>query len=196
MVNQGQPPWHDPPAGRESPDSIDVPSISDIVTHVFAMLITTLLSAMPSDRPLASIRSQAWPLAFTLLLSVATGGCSRQPVESAATADSDSSAEVASGPVEVIIRSADGEFRHRFEDVAAGTTLAEVMSRVDEPVVKIVGSGATTFVESIGESGTTGGTGWSYSVDGEWGDRSIGVYPLTPPAEVVWTHGTFAENAP
>lgn len=108
---------------------------------------------------------------------------------SGSTAPIDRSAsDVERGTVTVVIEMGEQTIRREVEAVPAGTTLAQVMAEISDPPVKITGSGAMTFIESIGELGTTAGKGWLFEVDGQRADRGAGVYELTPPAEVRWWH--------
>lgn len=125
------------------------------------------------------------PLLLAFLLAVGLSGCSRSttPKPEAVAAEP--------GLVTVVIEIGGQEIRHELEEVKPGTTIAEVMSRIDEPAIKIIGSGSTAFVDSIGELGTSAGLGWTFRVNGEWADRGVGTYALEPPAEIRWTHSTF-----
>lgn len=100
------------------------------------------------------------------------------------------------GPVTVVIELGDESKSQRFDEVQPGTTIAELMAQIEDPSVRLSGSGAMAFVESIGELGTDRGLGWTFRVNGEWADRGIGAYPLEPPAEIRWTHGAFESAAP
>jgi hypothetical protein len=112
------------------------------------------------------------------------GGCSR----STAPIDRSSADNVPAGPVTVVIDFGDSTVRREIESVPEGTTVAQVMTEITDPPVKLIGSGAMTFVDSIGDLGTTGGKGWTFRVDGKWADRGIGAYQLTPPALIEWSH--------
>lgn len=86
---------------------------------------------------------------------------------------------------------------HRYNEVAwkEGMTiedLLEVASNVpDGPRFIIQGAGASAFLTRIGDVANEGADGrnWTYSVNGERGDRSFAVYPLEPGDHVLWTFG-------
>jgi hypothetical protein len=118
-------------------------------------------------------------------------GCSGTAVE---VAPAKSAAPA--GTVTVVIATEDGgEIRKEIAGVASGTTIAQIMRSIEDPEIKMRGSGSTTFVESIGGIGTAEGKGWTFRVNDEWADRGVGDYTLEPPAEVRWTHGSFQEKA-
>lgn len=125
------------------------------------------------------------PLLLALALAVCVSGCSRS------TAPQPEALAAEPGIVTVVIEIGGQQIRREVEQVQPGTTIADVMSRIEEPAIKIIGSGSTAFVDSIGELGTTAGLGWTFRVNGEWADRGVGDYALEPPAEVRWSHGTF-----
>jgi len=100
------------------------------------------------------------------------------------------------GPVTVVIELGSEQKSQRFEEVQPGTTIAELMAQIEDPPIRLTGSGSMAFVESIGELGTDRGLGWTFRVNGEWADRGIGAFPLEPPAEIRWTHGAFELSAP
>ncbi len=125
------------------------------------------------------------PLLLALALAVCVSGCSRS------TAPQPEALAAEPGIVTVVIEIGGQQIRREVEQVQPGTTIADVMSRIEEPAIKIIGSGSTAFVDSIGELGTTAGLGWTFRVNGEWADRGVGDYALEPPAEIRWSHGTF-----
>lgn len=136
---------------------------------------------------------RAWSAVVVLCVGFScliASGCSRPgtPVEEATVAEL---APSQVGTITVVFKLPEGELRREIESVASGTSIAEVMAKIEDPKIEMTGSGAMTFVKSIGELGTTDGEGWSFRVDGNWADRGIGAYKLTPPATVQWTHGTF-----
>jgi len=96
--------------------------------------------------------------------------------------------------VTVVIKLGDEVVQRELEAIASGTTIDQVMAKIEQPKVVIIGSGATAFVESIGGLGTVGGKGWSYRVDDQWADRGIGVFELNPPTTIQWTYGEFSES--
>ena len=81
------------------------------------------------------------------------------------------------------------------EEVRAGTTLEAVMRRIDQIPVTIGGSGATAFVDKIGETATSGSEGWTYTVDGEFAMKGVGQTTLSPPTTVEWTFGSMRQEA-
>jgi hypothetical protein len=113
------------------------------------------------------------------------GGCSRPQSPVANVPESQA------GAITVVFILPDGEVRREMEAVAPGTSIADVMAKIDDPKIEMTGTGATAFVKSIGNLGTTDGKGWTFSVDGQWADRGIGAYALTPPATIRWKHGAF-----
>jgi hypothetical protein len=116
---------------------------------------------------------------------IAAVGCSQPP---APVVDAPVSQP---GTVTVVFAMPDGEVRRELETVAAGTTIADVLAKIDDPKIEITGTGEMAFVKSIGELGTTEGEGWTFKVDGKWADRGIGAYELSPPATIQWSHGKF-----
>lgn len=122
-----------------------------------------------------------------LLIAV---GCSRQTAPVAEVPAAEVPASQA-GTITVVFNLPEGKVRREIESVAAGTSIAELMAKIDDPKIEMTGSGAMTFVKSIGDLGTTEGKGWTFSVDGQWADRGIGAYELTPPATIQWKHGAF-----
>lgn len=125
------------------------------------------------------------PLLLAVLLAIGLCGCSPSTMpEPEAVAGEP-------GLVTVVIELEGQEIRRELEQVKPGTTIEEVMSRIDDPAIRIIGSGSTAFVDSIGELGTSAGLGWTFRVNGEWADRGVGTYALEPPAEIRWSHSTF-----
>jgi len=118
------------------------------------------------------------------------GGCSSTATPPTATE------AIKPGPVTVVIELGSEQKSHQFDEVQPGTTIAELMAQIEDPLVRLTGSGSMAFVESIGELGTDRGLGWTFRVNGEWADRGIGAFPLEPPAEIRWTHGAFESSAP
>ncbi len=97
------------------------------------------------------------------------------------------------GPVVLIFELPDGEVRQEIADVAAGTTIAQLLQQVTDPPLTITGSGAMTFVSAVGDLGTSQGEGWTFTVDDVKADRGVGSFTLAPPATIRWTHTRFAE---
>jgi len=114
-------------------------------------------------------------------------GCERAVVKQA---------PVSIGTVTVMIPVGDEMTTHVIEDVAEGTSLETVMRKIEGADIELTGSGTTALVTSIGGLTNSGGEGWTYRVDGQWADRGIGTFALTPPTTVEWKHGEFSEMEP
>lgn len=78
------------------------------------------------------------------------------------------------------------------ENVASGTSLEEVMRRVESPEIEMSGSGTTAFVSRIGELDTGGREGWTFKVDGKFSPTGVGATMLNPPTTVSWRYGDFS----
>lgn len=130
------------------------------------------------------------PLVLTVSLWVT--GCSN----STAPIDRSGASDVPTGTVTVVIDFGDKTVEREIEAVPAGTTVAQVMAEITDPPVEMTGSGAMTFVKSIGELGLAGGKGWTFSVDGQRSNQGVGSYVLSPPARVEWTHSSQRQPAP
>lgn len=78
-------------------------------------------------------------------------------------------------------------------DVAAGTSLEDVMRQVDQPEIVITGSGATAFVKSIDGVASNASRGWTFTIDDEFSNVGIGSVKLTPPQTVRWRYMTMEE---
>ena len=76
-------------------------------------------------------------------------------------------------------------------DVAAGTSLEDVMRSITAVSIEIQGSGTTAFVDRIGDQGTNTTDGWTFKVDGEFANQGIGSTTLSPPTKVTWSFGDF-----
>lgn len=158
-------------------------------------LMRLLLPLMGRAAALSSPRKPAASRRAGLLFGLASPllivGCSGStpPIDRSAATD------IPSGTVTVVIPVGDQTVRHEIESVPEGTTVAQVMAEISDPPVTLNGSGAMTFVESIGELDTSGGQGWSYRVDGEWADRGVGAYRLSPPASIEWSHGSYESTS-
>ncbi len=131
-------------------------------------------------------RTRQCPLTLLTLLIVGSG-CSPNASSPAKTGGGSNI-----GTVTVVIELNDETIQQDVEGVAAGTTVADVMLRLRTPAVRIRGSGAMMFVESIGGQMTTGGEGWVYRVNDEFADRGIGNYVIEPPATIHWRHSSFS----
>jgi len=133
------------------------------------------------------VRSELFAVAALVLgVVLQSAGCSRtaEPI-----------AEPTVGTVTIIIQMPDGEVRQEFDSVMSGTTIADLMAKIESPKVTMIGSGDTAFVKSIGDLGTDAGKGWTFRVDGQWADSGVGAYRLDPPATVQWSHGSFDPSA-
>lgn len=78
-------------------------------------------------------------------------------------------------------------------DVAAGTSLEDIMRQVDQPEIVITGSGATAFVKSIDGVASDSSRGWTFTIDDEFSNVGIGSVKLTPPQTVRWQFLTMEE---
>jgi len=131
-------------------------------------------------------------VAFVLLLSNALvfstilAGCSNATATKSATS-------VAVGTVTIVIDDGKETVEHKIENVTAGTTVEQLMRELDGETTKISGSGSTAILTSLRGLTNAGTQGWTYRVDEDWADRSMGAYELTPPATVLWKYGDFAE---
>ncbi len=115
-------------------------------------------------------------LGAVFLLLVA--GCSPQT----ATIEPDAP----TGTVTVEVAIADEVKVWSIEDVAAGTTLENVLRSADDFPIEISGSGTTAFVSSIAGKSTSASEGWTYTIDGRHAPAGIGTTAITPPATVRW----------
>ena len=79
----------------------------------------------------------------------------------------------------------------KIDDVSEGATLESVLRNVADPQVSLRGSGATAFVDKIGDAATTGNEGWTFSIDGEWASEGVGSTELFPPTTVRWEFGKW-----
>jgi Domain of unknown function (DUF4430) len=132
-------------------------------------------------------------LPIALLAFVVAIGCSRSATQSTPDLNGPVSKSVASGTVTVVVEVADQMTQHIVENVTAGTTVEQIMRQLNDLDVEISGSGSTAIVTSMKGLTTSGGKGWTYRIDGEWADRSIGAFELTPPSTIHWKHGNFSE---
>jgi hypothetical protein len=75
-----------------------------------------------------------------------------------------------------------------------GMTVFDVMQGFS-PSLDVIstGQGESLFVKSIAGQANLGASGdnWIYRVNGELGDRSCGVYPVSPGDEIVWSFGKY-----
>lgn len=77
------------------------------------------------------------------------------------------------------------------EGVGSEATVLDCLKKVKQPEVVVNGSGQNAFVSSIGDLTTAAGEGWSYRVNDQWADRSVGVYEVQSGDKITWTYGGF-----
>ena len=135
---------------------------------------------------LPRIHAPLWLLSLGLLLFFAGCKPSAEP-----TTEPSTNAIPATGTVSFEFVFGPDDSESVSIEMEGGQTIFDVMKKIEQPKISITGSGAMAFVQSIRTLETAGGEGWSYSVNGQWADRSIGVYPLQPGDEIKWTHGGF-----
>ncbi len=114
-------------------------------------------------------------------------GCSPAPAPSTAPSISIGTVTmevVSQGDVEVF----------EFPGVASGTTLESLLREIDDPPIKLKGSGTTAFVESIGDVATSASDGWTFRVDGQFANEGVGATILQPPTTIEWKYGSFADQ--
>jgi hypothetical protein len=149
------------------------------------------------------VQRHAVTVACLLFVLTITGvsGCSKEPALSTATDPAADTAMTDTGVVTVEVFGAVDEgdrakakFAEDFE-VTEGTTLEDVMRRIQQPEIEITGSGVTAFVQSIDGVETNAERGWTFTVDGEFASVGIGSLELTPPQTVRWRYTTFEEAA-
>ncbi|MGI9471644.1 MAG: DUF4430 domain-containing protein [Rubripirellula sp.] len=103
------------------------------------------------------------------------------------------SVETKTGTVTMEIATKGETQKVEIDNVAAGTTLEQVMRSVKDMPVRLRGSGVTAFVDAIGDQATTGTEGWVFRVDGEFANQGVGSTKLDPPTTVTWTFGDASE---
>lgn len=137
-----------------------------------------------------------------ICLTAFTIGCGGQGTDSVDTSSDvgrqieEVRAEDRVGSVTVRIHIPGGSPSLSTVDIDADDTVADVLSRLPDLQVVMQGSGPMTFVSQIGDLPTAGGQGWSYRVNGEWADRSVGVFAVSPGDQIEWTYGDFDASAP
>jgi hypothetical protein len=129
-------------------------------------------------------------------LMLSSGGCQRKGNEVAmppptATQDASTDASAAGTVTMEFTWDNDKVTTWEIKGIQPGDTVLDAMRKVESPEIVIQGEGPNAFVSSIGELSTTAGEGWSYSVNGQWADRSVGVYKIKPGDKIVWSHGGF-----
>jgi hypothetical protein len=77
------------------------------------------------------------------------------------------------------------------QGIGAGTTVLEVMRKIEKPAVEVTGSGANALVVGIGDLQQGNGEGWTYTVNDEFADRGAGVYEIEPGDVIRWRYGNF-----
>lgn len=142
-------------------------------------------SASGNDRPPSKWRMLKFACALLVLL-----GCSPQPsTNPGANPPAESERD---GKVMVLIRFPGSEEPREIEvQMRDGETIRQVMERIVDPQPKMQGSGAMTLLTGIGTQESSGSEGWTYRVNGQWGDRSIGVYELHPGDRIEWYFGAY-----
>lgn len=141
------------------------------------------------------------PKVLSWLMLVGFVGCSQSPEiggdAEVATTEIDT-ADV--GVVTVsITRPDDGEIVAAkgfvVEDVATGTTVEELMRRLDSDDpglgIEITGSGQTAFLNKMDGVTTGDGEGWTYRIDDAFVPKGIGVAELSPPTSLTWEFGGY-----
>jgi len=126
------------------------------------------------------IQSAAVLSAFLVLL----GGCYR----SASVAERSSQT---TGTVTIEIVTEQDTQSIEFHDVATGTSLEQIMRKVEDVPITVQGSGMTAFVDKIGDLSTGSGDGWTFEIDGQFANQGIGNTKLSPPTTVTWRFGDF-----
>lgn len=160
-----------------------------------------------TSRPTRAAGSVA--ILASCMLAVLGSGC-RQEAPSQPTASESSASETAaeSAPgttgtvtLEIFLPHAISEdasdagqadFRETF-DVATGTTLEEVMRKIEQPEIVITGSGVTAFVQSMDGVATDTTRAWTYTIDDTFANEGIGSLELTPPQKIQWRFTTLDE---
>lgn len=126
------------------------------------------------------------------VLSCATvlcAGCGTSTTDTAQTPPQSASALTGTVTIQINAEGIDQKFQ--VTDVASGTTVAKVMRQVDGLELDIVGDGEMTFMNSIAGKSTSTTEGWTYTVDGEFAEVSIGAKELSPPTTVEWKFGDW-----
>lgn len=103
------------------------------------------------------------------------------------------SVDTPTGTVTIEIDNGESVQTHEIEQVAHGSTLESALRSADDMSIEITGSGVNAFVHSIGGQATSGGEGWTYTVDGEFANEGIGTLVLSPPTTIRWSFGTMQE---
>jgi Domain of unknown function (DUF4430) len=120
-------------------------------------------------------------------------GCAPSTTQKPSSTQGTAPAQVTRGTVTIVIDDGNEVVEQKIENVTAGTTVEQLMKQLDDPTVKISGTGTTALVTAIRGKTNSGGEGWTYRVNDEWADRGIGTFELTPPATIRWKHGDLSE---
>lgn len=92
----------------------------------------------------------------------------------------------------LVIDFGDGR-RQEFEPVAwrAGMTVLDLLREASRQNLRLTirGTGSATFLTEINgvENEGADGRNWTYTVNGQYADRSVAVYELRPGDHVLWT---------
>jgi len=105
------------------------------------------------------------------------------------TTGSGTTGSAVKGPVTLQITIDDETRTVIVDDVADGTTLGDLMRTTRGVDTVITGSGEMSFLDSLAGRATSSDSGWTYRVDGEFGERGIGSVKLHPPTTVTWKFG-------
>lgn len=125
---------------------------------------------------------------LTMGLVGCSGGQEENQPESAAAVDESKPVgevrvEIVSGPEDRVVVT--------IPEVVEGTTLLDVMKRIENPQVSIQGSESNALVIGFGDLMQAGGEGWTYRVNGEWADRGVGAYEVKPGDTILWSYGSY-----
>lgn len=132
-----------------------------------------------------------WLFSVTFCCLVASGCQQSEPTADPVSA-SNKESSTETGTVTFQFNFGDGRVETVVVDeVSPGQTVLDCLQKIEQPKVVVNGSGQNAFVSSIGELTTAAGEGWSYSVNDQWADRSVGVYEVEAGDEVTWTYGGF-----
>ena len=128
-------------------------------------------------------------LALLCSLMVVSAGCDSEPASISAETQVDTDRAGETGIVTLQIQGSGEPRTIEIAEVAAGTTLEEVMRSVTQIPVSIRGSGITAFVDGIGDQSASGIEGWVFRVDGVHAKQGVGSTSLSPPTTISWNYG-------
>jgi len=137
----------------------------------------------------AIIRRRFWFLPL-LLITLGCGGSATESNDA-----SSSSSTVQTGPVTIRMVVNGETIESVVKDVADGSTVDEVMRKIQDVDIEIVGSGEMTFVNSIAGQTTDSVSGWTYEVDGEFAEAGIGATLVHPPTTIDWKFGGWGSES-